>query len=894
MFTPGSALLVILSREAAGSVRSHFRFLVSTLAKLVRMTPERIPERIAVSLPCHSLHDFPTWLDEAEADALLSAWTSAWHPWLIASIGVVPRWASVDLPPTDDATLGIVPAPWDDRFAAQADTVCTSNSSWVRGITDRNAIVSAAAAALAGDQPVAASLPGDHLAEEFYALGLAALLAELLAQRMRSSSGLMETGFADAAVRAARAVIEGGDQAARDSLRECYSFLEATRAHYYPVDVWFLDLVLLAESTLGDGLDQDLRAPVPSALVATGRVIEQLAVRNPAALSRLRERCTAGTLAPVGGRYDAQPLDECTPEEILRSFERGLAVWRDTVGTVPVTYAQQTGGASALLPQLLSGLGYSGVIWTLFDGTRLPDPASSRIRWEGTGGGCIDGVARPPLDARSAQAILSLPERIGDAMDHDHTAVIQWAHHAGTASPWFNTLRQIGAASTVLGTFVTPPEFFNRTAGAGTVVSFEPDLFPVGLSTTAAVGEDPVFTRLTAARDEARRLMTARESLQDALPRPSLPAPAPVTGSPGRAHRSPWGFSGLFATTRQDDAYVLEHAMLRVAVHPQTGGVLAVRRPVDRSNRLSQRLAARTTRPPPPPGQPWEDATERAVYSGMLADSIEREPATQDRGETIVSRGRLVSAQQRLEGSFTQRVQLVAGLPLALIDVDVRLTNRPQEPLFEHHAACRFAWNENEDVDVRRSLHTQAVATERGRFTAPWFIEVGRGAEREDRVTILTGGLPWHLRTTPHMLDSILPHSMLDNAACRLAVGIGLDRPWDLAAAVLADRGSPAILQSVAQPGVPTNVRLTTGSVHYDGAGRLAAARIGLLESDGRSGEVRLEWATDVARASVCDPSGLRTSTAGSTADGVTIDGRGVVLYLRRYQWLHLTVEFCS
>jgi hypothetical protein len=247
-----------------------------------------------------------------------------------------------------------------------------------------------------------------------------------------------------------------------------------------------------------------------------------------------------------------------------------------------------------------------------------------------------------------------------------------------------------------------------------------------------------------------------------------------------------------------------------------------------------------------------------------------------------------------LEGSFTQRVQLVAGLPLALIDVDVRLTKRPQEPLFEHHAACRFAWNENDDVDVRRSLHTQAVATERGRFTAPWFIEVGRGAEREDRVTILTGGLPWHLRTTPHMLDSILPHSMLDNAACRLAVGIGLDRPWDLAAAVLADRGSPAILQSVAQPGVPTNVRLTTGSVHYDGAGRLAAARIGLLESDGRSGEVRLEWATDVARASVCDPGGLRTSTAGSTADGVTIDGRGIVLYLRRYQWLHLTVEFCS
>jgi len=856
------------------------------------------PDRISVFLPCHSLHDFPTWLDEVEADALLSAWTSAWHPWLIATTGAMPRWASIDLPPTDDTTLGIVPTPWDDRFAAQADTVCTAGSCWVRGVTGQAAIVSAAAAALAGGCPVAAPLPGGHLAEEFHALGLASLLAELLAHRMRSSSGLLDTGFADAAVRAAGAAINGDDDAAQDSLRECYGFLEATRSHYYPVDVWTLDLVLLAESTLGAVLDLELQSPVPAAVVATGRVIEQLAARNSAALSRMRERCTAGTLAPAGGRYDSQPLDECTPEEIVGSFERGLAVWHDTVGTVPVTYAQQTGGSSAILPQLLSGMGYTGVIWTLFDGTRLPDPASSRIRWEGTGGGCIDGVARPPLDARSAQAILSLAERIGDAMDHDHTAVIQWAHYAGTASPWFNTLRQIGAASTALGTFVTPPEFFRRTAGAGTVASFKPDLFPVGLpaSQTASiqsttVSSDLVAARVAAARDEACRLMNSQELLRDALPRPSLPAVSPVLGTAGGARRSSWSLQGLFATHRRDDEFVLEHGMLRVAIHPQTGGLLSVRRPFDRSNRLSQRLAVRSTRPAPPPSQPWEDAAERAVYSGMQADSIERVAAAGGRGEQIVSRGRLVSGQHRLEGSFTQRIELVAGLPLALIDVDVQLTKRPEGPLFEHHAACRFAWNENDDVDVQRSLHTQSVATERGRFTAPWFIELGSPGNPGDRLSILTGGLPWHARTTPHMLDSILPYPTPTISPCRLAVGIGLDRPWDLAAAVLADLPPLAIQTAAAQPGVPANVRLTGGSVQHE-AGRLAAVRVGLLESAGRAGEVRLEWATEVARVSVCGPSGQRLSATGSTADGVTIDGRGVMLYLRPYQWLHLDVEF--
>jgi hypothetical protein len=856
------------------------------------------PDRITVFLPCHSLHDFPTWLDEAESDALLSAWTSAWHPWLIATAAAVPRWASVDLPPTADATLGIVPTPWDDRFAVQADTVCTPGSCFVRGVTGQQAIVFAAAAAIADGEPTATPLPGGQMAEEFHALGLATLLAELLAQRMRSSNGLMETGFADAAIRAARSAIDDDTETARIALRECYGFLEATRAHYYPVDVWLLDLVLLAESTLGEGLDHELRSPVPAAVVATGRVVEQLAARNPTALARIRERCAAGTLAPAGGRYDSQTLDLCTPEEIAGSFERGLAVWRDFVGAVPITYAQQTGGVSAILPQVLSGLGFTGVIWTPFDGTPLPDPAGSRIRWEGTGGGCIDGVARPPLDARCAQAVLSLPDRIGDAMDHDHTAVIQWAHYAGTASPWFDTLRQIGGVSTVLGTFVTPPEFFRRTAGAGTVASFEPDRFPVGLPTgqnTATVGNDPVEARIATARDEAHRLMTARESLSEALPQQALPAVSQAAGTRESTRRSAWGFGDLFAAGRRHDEFVLEHELLRVAVHPQTGGLLSVRRPVDRSNRLSQRLAVRTTRPAPPPGQPWEDAAERAVYSGMQADSIERVPAAAGRGEAIVSRGRLLSGQNRQDGSFTQRIELVAGLPLALIDVDLRLANAPQGPLFEHHAACRFAWHENEDIDVRRSLHTQSVASERGRFTAPWFIELGSTNAPGERVAILTGGLPWHARTSPHMLDSILPHRPATTSngqpACRLAVGIGLERPWDLAAAVLADLPPSAIQIAALQPGVPANVRLTGGVVQHEG-GRLTTARIGLLESAGRSGEVRLEWAADVVRASACGPGGQRLSAAGSTGDGVTIDGRGIVVYLRQYQWLHLEVEF--
>ena len=92
------------------------------------------PVRIVVFLPCHTLDDFPTWLEEADADDVLAAWTAAWDPRVIAAIGRPPEWASVDLrPPADEPVLGIVPAAFDERFAAQADAACTSTGRWVRG-----------------------------------------------------------------------------------------------------------------------------------------------------------------------------------------------------------------------------------------------------------------------------------------------------------------------------------------------------------------------------------------------------------------------------------------------------------------------------------------------------------------------------------------------------------------------------------------------------------------------------------------------------------------------------------------------------------------------------------------------------------------------------------------
>jgi len=848
-------------------------------------------QTVTVFLPCHTLDDFPTWLEEVEADALLTAWTAAWHPAVIAASGSRPGWASVDLPPPSGDAVGIVPGFCDDRFAAQVGA--DDRDRWVRGTSAAGQQAAALVARLsvagpgpggqkAADEEWTDALPGTSVAADFHALGLAVLLAELLARRMRSEADLAATGFDEAVVAAAGAAVAGDETATQERLREAYACLDATRARYYPVQSWAVDLVLVAPTTTAAQLDAELASPVPLGIVATGQTIRRLAERHPATVAALREAVAAGRAEPCGGREEERPLDGLCPEEIEAGFAAGRAVWQEQLGRAPSSYAAITGGATPIVPQLLAGHGYEAAVWSLFDGAPLPDPSNSRIRWEAGGSG-VEAVARPPLDVTAAQAVLTLPDRLGDALDHDHIAVVQFAHYAGTASPWHGLVRRIGGWSGLLGTFVTPRALVESTAGAGSLASFEPDAF----APTPPPEADPrsaIAAAVASARAAARGIRAAERSLHGALAAGARAARVSTAGgtagsTSSTAARSPLAF---FRRRRDDDARSLDNGLLRLVAHPQTGGILSLRRPADRGNRISQQLALRSTSAAQP-GR-WLSPEERAAWTRMEADAIDRIGTG---GEAALeSRGRLVDAAGRAVGRFTQRIELVPDMPLAVLDFEVSLPEPPVGPLWEAHLACRFAWHENEDVEIRRSLHLQSIASERSRFTAPHFIEIvpepTRTGPGGGGVTILTGGLPWHLRSSPHVVDCLLPAAAGKNST-RLAVGVGLERPWEAALAFTAgERPAAGLL-------LPANVRLTAGPSGLPGgdAGRPGSLRVGLVESAGRAGEVRLEWAWPVARAVATDLEGRPLPDVH-----VAVDGRATVVFLHRYQWLHLALEY--
>ena len=827
-------------------------------------------DRITVLLPCHGVEDFPTWLDDEQSDQLLMAWTAVWHPAIIAATGHRPTWTSLDGPLPEPPTVGVVPTAWDDRFPGDE-----SEARWVRRQGSTDAIARAAAESLGLSATSAEWQAADRRGDDFRALGLGVLLAELLAQRMRTDADLTGSGFDAAIVAAARAATSGDEAAEQAALDEAFACLGTTRARYYPVECWLLDIVLLAGSTAEAAIRRELTSPVPAAIVASGETIRHCAEQHPAAMTAMREAAASGQLEPCGGRDREVPLDSCLPEQLRASFVAGREAWREHLGRTPVCYAAVTGGSSAILPGLLTGFGYRAALWSLFDGSAIPDAGTSLIRWEQ--GGCgVTAIAKPPLDVSRHSSILQLPDRLGDAMDHDHVALLPMAHYAGGASYWCDLLRRLGGRSDLLGTFVTPTELVDRAGDTATVAGFEPDAFPPTLPSEADRVPLPPGFGAASLRDAAERAVTAARTLDPLLASgaPSRKATAPSATPAGRR----WLPGGLLGRRRADDALVLDNGLVQVRPHPQTGGLLSLRRPTDRGNRISQQLAIRTTAAAHP-GH-WASPEDRSVYTVMAADQVVRHGGICD--GMIESRGRLLDETGRTAGTFTQRIRLAESLPLAIIDVEATTSEALAGPLLETHVACRFAWHENEDMELRRSLHGQAVVTERSRFTAPQFVEfVPAGGPRPaaDPVTLLTGGLPWHVLSSPHVLDTVLINEGR-SAVARLGLGVGIGRPWD-AALVVAAGGEPG-------PGrlLPGNVRLIP---EVAGAAADGAITVDLIESVGLGGELAIEWARPVARAAVIDFEGRPLPDVP-----ITVAGRTTRISMQRFQWLRFTLEFAG
>jgi len=977
-------------------------------------------QALVVLLPCHSLEDFPFHLDGEQASSLLDAWTTLWHPRLVATAGQRPHWCRADQPPAEtaghliavpQASRSLLPADWMQTAVEQGAVVLEPSGK-------RDASVAAALAPL-GEEAVVLD---DQIVADFYALGYSYLQVELLTCEMRYHSHLDEVYFTRMLVEAAQYAVAGRHESARQALGACFDALSESRDQFYPVDSYLIDLTLVVPSTMGKSLRDELAGPAPANLLVTGETIEEMARREPATLDVLRKSLATGSASIVGGPFLELPPALTTGEALLTQIQRGQAVYAEHCGRRTKVFAQRQFALSPLLPSMLRQLDFLGALHFTLDGGRTPHSSQSKIRWKGSDGSVIDALARVPRDAAQAEHMLNLARLLSETMDRDHVATIVLAHWPGQTNPWYQDLRRAATQGLALGRFVTLDEYFEKTDTRGSALQFAADQYGwPHLQRVVAGGEaSPIagwidhtrrdavdlktrtlraWTQLASGRTDdtvgsadtdwtaalASCLTGCRTDRHTVAPAaqsspttqwdaakhaPNLPqdrasstgqdigqtratGASPMTGTSGdvlvintlgqerivlvdstgerllpegtpAATREPTyqptprlvrvpaaGFARahLAAETAKRDRpvplaedNVLRNDFMTVTVNRTTGAIQALHDYRHRGNLLSAQLAYRF-----PAGRSGgRDASESrrtagsggilenggdAPYSVMAADDVAITQSTDQLAE-ITSRGRLLDRQGRRLASYIQRLQLVRHCPVLGVRVELDVAEPPSENPWQSYYAWRVAWADD-FAELRRSemLTSQPVMTER--FLAPHFIEI----RAQQRLAILSGGLPFHVHSGPRTLDTLLIAGQEQRRSFHLGIGVGLDQPYYAAIELLVPAEVAPTAGAMAADDVPPrNDRgwlFHVGSKHVVatcwealvGDGAVVGFRTRLLETEGRPASVRLAAFRDVKRV-------RRTNFCGRTLEELRVDDGRVHVNLHSYEWTQIEAEW--
>jgi alpha-mannosidase len=402
-------------------------------------------------LPCHSLEDFPTFHEGEDAENLLVAWTAPWHPILLHQLQKVPEFGRVENSPescTDQVflipkvSLARVPGGFRDRCRDQGG-VCLDS------LTDRTATVTELAQVLGCASEVAKSPP--ETARPFFALSYTYLQIELLTRQLRYTSNLDQAHFQSLVLKAATAATQGDSTTAEEALGRCFDLLAEERHRYYPMQSLLCDLTLLAPTTLGPALTQQVQRPTPINLLATADLLEHVQKSSPELWSQIRTACAERRLLPVGGGYNQAPLGLLANETLSRNLAWGQQFLSRSLGTPARVFARRLPGLEATLPGPLLRYGFRDALHEAFQPTRLPQTSHTYLRWQGVDGETIPSLTKTIYDANSPQSFLRLGIRIGECLDVDHVAASQFVHWPGQWSIAYEDLMESAARCDALG-----------------------------------------------------------------------------------------------------------------------------------------------------------------------------------------------------------------------------------------------------------------------------------------------------------------------------------------------------------------------------------------------------------------------------------------------------------
>ncbi len=332
---------------------------------------------------------------------------------------------------------------------------------------------------------------------------------------------------------------------------------------------------------------------------------------------------------------------------------------------------------------------------------------------------------------------------------------------------------------------------------------------------------------------------------------------------------------------------VLRNEFFEATVSRSSGGIQSIYNFKTRGNQLSQQIAFRLSAHDASQG-----ADGDAAYTAMRAESVEVTASCAAFGE-IVSRGALVDSEARRLAGFRQTVQAWAGSRVIRVEIELDGLEEPRADPWNSYYAARFAWPD-ESAQLWRGVSLARQKTDAARLEAPEYIEIENAT---GRLSILTGGLPYHRRAGARMLDTLLV--VRGETARRFSLGIAVDVPQSAAAAVefisppcgLLDAGSPPTAPSgwffhvdahniVATHWEPLFAE-SSSELAPDGNLPVVGFRARLLETAGRAGRVTLRAFRPVASARQVD-------FLGQTILDVPVEDDRITLDFAAHEWIEV------
>jgi alpha-mannosidase len=426
-----------------------------------------------------------------EAEQILAGWSALFHPALISHYEQIGAWDRV-YHPTSEKNLPLViipPCVELDLNRSWLSEVEANGTLLLRDYQDRESLVGEILEKTGlADHPF-----DDDLVADFLALGTGYLLVELLTRQLRYMSTLDETQFETYLKDAVRHARQGNRKESDEAVGRGFDLITEAREYFYPVESYFLELLLLAPPTLGEKLRRDLDQGEQLSLLLSPECLLEIKNRHPETLASLKKAVAEKRAEIVGCERHLWPQTTLSVDTLDQLLLEGRSVYEETLdGYLPRTYGRPEKGLSPVLPGLLKSVGYENAFHFTPDGWHRGSGSQSKIQWKGTDGTSIDALVRFPIDATDPSAYLELPETLGNAMDMDHAATVVFARYPGTKSCWLDDLRRMDRHSPALGKFHGLEEFFSSTRYSGMTKSFGYDSYRLNpLNPLVEKGEVP-------------------------------------------------------------------------------------------------------------------------------------------------------------------------------------------------------------------------------------------------------------------------------------------------------------------------------------------------------------------------------------------------------------------